>query len=171
MSGEESKRSEQQTDADAGDGVAAYEDRPPDNSLRQKQTLLRQESASFQGPLPPPSYLEHYAEVYPDAPRVIFSLVQEQSDHRRHLESKHLHHSIIRAYMGLVAALLVAFAGLGAAVYIAVEADPAAGAVVASIDLVGLVGVFVYGTRQIQADRQSKQRKEEEGEEQQTLFD
>lgn len=113
--------------------------------------------------------MEHYAEVYPDAPSIIFSMAQSQSQHRQHSESKQLHHSIIRAYAGVFSGLVVAIAGLIAASYIAVNASAIAGTIVGGLDLVGLVGVFIYGTRQIQEDRRSK-RPDEPTERQESLF-
>lgn len=110
----------------------------------------------WQGPLPLPAHLEHYAAVYRDAPEIIFRMAEKQSTHRQELESKNLHHSIMRAYAGLASALIVALAGLAASVVIAVYASSVAGTVLGAVDLVGLVGVFVYGTRQVQEDRRRK---------------
>lgn len=115
-------------------------------------------SHKYSGPIPPPSFLREYAEIYPDAPQIIFNMAQSQSEHRQGLERFSLRHTTIRAYAGLGVGMIVALAGLAAAVIIAVYASPAAGAIVGSVDLVGLVGVFVYGTRQVQESRDKKLR-------------
>jgi uncharacterized membrane protein len=119
-----------------------------------KSITLQQ--SSFRGPLPHPEHLREYADIYPDAPRIIFGMAERQSDHRQGLEKYALRHSTIRAYGGLVAGVIVALAGLAAAVVVAIYASAVAGAVIGTFDLASLVGVFVYGTRQVQENRRSK---------------
>jgi uncharacterized membrane protein len=43
---------------------------------------------SFEGPLPPPSYLKGYEEVVPGSGKEIISWVREESKHRRNMELK-----------------------------------------------------------------------------------
>ncbi|MGC8642072.1 MAG: hypothetical protein ACP5XB_19585 [Isosphaeraceae bacterium] len=39
------------------------------------------------GPLPHPAYVREMADIYPDAPRMIFAEFQEQGSHRRKIEN------------------------------------------------------------------------------------
>ncbi len=77
---------------------------PPDFSVNtqfdETDPRFQALSASYEGPLPPPSYLRGYDEIVPGAAREIISWVKEESEHRRRLEveeSKHRRGLEVRA--------------------------------------------------------------------------
>jgi len=49
-------------------------------------------AASYEGPLPPPSYLKGYEETVPGSGKEIISWVKEESEHRRQMELAELGH-------------------------------------------------------------------------------
>lgn len=129
---------------------------PSHEALRQ---LVRQEisvSATFSGPLPPPDILARYNDAIPDGAERIIALAERQAAHRMALESRVVDADIKRSNLGLGAGLLVALAGLFASFLMVDRGNAVAGAVVASLDLAGLVAVFVYGTVSRRSERQQR---------------
>ncbi|MDP3062320.1 MAG: hypothetical protein Q8O40_03755, partial [Chloroflexota bacterium] len=63
---------------------------------------------------------------------------------------------IKRANWGLVAGLIVALVGLIVSLLMVVMGNAVAGAVVGSLDLGGLVAMFVYGTVSRRSERQQR---------------
>lgn len=129
---------------------------PSHETLRQ---LVRQEisvSSTFSGPLPPPDILARYNDAVPDGAERIIALAERQAAHRMALESRVVDADIKRSNLGLGAGLLVALAGLSAAFLMVDRGNAWAGAVVGSLDLAGLVAVFVYGTVSRRSERQQR---------------
>jgi len=129
---------------------------PSREILRQ---LVRQEisvSSTFSGPLPPPDILARYNDAVPDGADRIIALAERQAAHRMALESRVVDADIRRSNLGLGAGLLVALAGLFASFLMVDRGNAVAGAVLASIDLAGLVAVFVYGTVSRRSERQQR---------------
>ena len=133
---------------------------PATENLRQ---LVRQEirqeisvASTFRGPLPPPEILARYNDAVPDGAERIIVLAEKQAAHRMALESRVVDADIKRSNWGLGAGLLVALAGIVAAFLMVDRGNAVAGAVVGSLDLVGLVAVFVYGTVSRRSERQQR---------------
>ncbi len=110
-------------------------------------------SYTFQGPTPPPETLRQYAEIYPDAPRIIFQSFEEQGKHRRMLESRQHYHSIVRGYLGLGAGTIIcgSVIALGGVAIAYGQGLAAAAAFVTAIT--GLAAVFVIGQSQQKKER------------------
>lgn len=113
-------------------------------------------SSTFSGPLPPPDILARYNDAVPDGAERIITLAERQAAHRMALESRVVDADIKRSNLGLGAGLLVALAGLFASFLMVDRGNAVAGAVVASLDLAGLVAVFVYGTVSRRSERQQR---------------
>ena len=113
-------------------------------------------SSTFSGPLPPPDILARYNDAVPDGAERIIALAERQAAHRMALESRVVDADIRRSNLGLGAGLLVALAGLFASFLMVDRGNAVAGAVLASIDLAGLVAVFVYGTVSRRSERQQR---------------
>lgn len=104
--------------------------------------LVRQEmSVQFSGPIPPPALLKQYNEALPDGAERIVQMAEQQSAHRRAMETR-------GQFFGFSLALIVL---VGAIVLIALDKK-----VEGLIALVGsvatLAGLFVY--------RESQERKQ-----------
>ena len=113
-------------------------------------------SASFSGPLPPPEVLIKYNDAVPDGAERIIVMAEKQAEHRMGLENRVIDADIRRSNWGLAAGFVVALAGLLVSYLLVDGGNPAAGVIVASIDLVGLVGAFVYGTVSRRSERQQR---------------
>lgn len=101
-------------------------------------------SAQFStSPLPAPDMLAGYASISPDFPTRFMQLVEDEAKHRRDAEMKTLDAQLSRASTGQAIGFLVALAGLATAVALGYQGHPTSAAVIGSIDLVALVGIFV----------------------------
>jgi uncharacterized membrane protein len=111
---------------------------------------------SFVGPLPPPSIMQAYEEIYPGAAAELFGNLREQSRHRREIERKVIE-SDIRAewrglHLGFVLALVIVIGGF-ALMFLDKDVYGLA-AIVAAV--MGLVSVFVYSKRRQAAELAEK---------------
>ena len=113
-------------------------------------------SSTFSGPLPPPEILIRYNDAVPDGAERIIALAERQAAHRMELESRVVDADIKRANWGLVAGLIVALVGLVASFLMVDRGNAVAGVVVGSLDLGGLVAIFVYGTVSRRSERQQR---------------
>jgi len=110
----------------------------------------------FEGPLPPPAVLERYETLYPDAPRIIFTSFEQQGIHRRTIEDFAIRTNARRADYGLAAGFVVTLSFLVACVFLVFNGYEVAGTILGTVDLVALVGVFVYGSQKQRKERERK---------------
>ena len=80
----------------------------------------------------------------------------KQSDHRIEMERTVLVGDSKRSYLGLLAATFLSLAVIGCGTYVIMNGHDWAGAVIIGVDVVGLAGVFVYGTNARRAERVQK---------------
>lgn len=118
--------------------------------------IARRETSAFSGPLPPPEILIQYNEAVPDGAERIIALAEKQADHRMALESRVVDSDIKRANWGLAAGFIVALAGLLVSYLIIDGGNTTAGLILGGIDLVGLVGAFIYGTVSRRSEREQR---------------
>lgn len=114
--------------------------------------IVAQQVQSWQGPIPRPEDLQKYRDVDPGLPDRILAmaertldLTEKQTDHRIEMERRSILGMNFRANVGLWLGFILAVVVLGGSGWLIDRGHDAAGTTVASIDLVGLVGVFVYG--------------------------
>lgn len=120
---------------------------PPEIQRQQRIISAQVEASStFSGPLPPPDILIKYNEAIPDAAERILAMAERQANHRMELERQVVNADIGRSRLGLGAGFIVALGGLAASYFLIDGGNTAAGLTVASIDIVSLVSVFVFGT-------------------------
>lgn len=101
----------------------------------------------FQGPLPPPDFLERYEGTLPGAAERILRMAERQADHRRQYEDFAIRSDSKRADRGLLLGTLVAMMVLGVAAYALFLGQPLIGAAIGIADIVGIAGVYIHGTR------------------------
>ncbi len=131
-----------------------------------EDALVRQETTTvvFSGPFPPPQMLEAYERILPGAAERIFRMGEEQSQHRRELESQVIKSDIRNSRIGLIFGLLIGIVALAASVLIAYFGYPVSGGLVGVGAIAALVGVFVYGSqRRTQERKERRLAAEEEG--------
>jgi uncharacterized membrane protein len=116
-------------------------------------SIIRQE---YSGPLPPPAVLEQYNAVIPNGAERIMVMAEEQSKHRQSLEKKALNTDSRNSLCGIIFALLLGLATIVMGGYVIINGYSWGGTILGSAGLVGLVSVFIYGTRQRRAERERK---------------
>lgn len=102
---------------------------------------------SWKAPLPPPSILEEYNNAVPNGAERIFSMVERQTRHAMEIEAATVESDNKLAQRGQLIGLVVVVLSLALAGYMAHLGATAIAAAVAGLDLVGLVAVFIYGSR------------------------
>lgn len=104
-------------------------------------------ASSFEGPLPHPDDLARYESVLPGSAERILRMAEQQAEHRRDVVATLVVADTSRAHRGLWLGAVVAIVFILAATVMVLAGQPVAGAIVATADLLSIVGVFVYGTR------------------------
>lgn len=104
-------------------------------------------ASAYMGPLPPAEAFEKYEAVCPGAADRIISMAERQAAHRQAIEKKVVDSSSFNSEAGIMSALVLAIAVLVGGVICILQDHDWAGAVIVGIDIVGLCGVFVYGTK------------------------
>jgi uncharacterized membrane protein len=130
----------------------------PEQSREQQQILLRTAAmlVEHSGPLPHPATLEKYNRIVPGGAQRIFSWVEEQSAHRRRLETLKLEGDIKNERLGQHYGFFIAlFVIAGGFALIWNDKDVAGVAMVLSA-LAVLAGVFVYGQKKQRQEREQK---------------
>lgn len=76
---------------------------------------LESYSESYSGPLPHPEHLKEYANIYPEAPKVIFSMAESQQTHRMQMQvssmNKYYGHNTLGLIFGFTLALIFLLGG------------------------------------------------------------
>ena len=124
---------------------------------RHQQTQQIQ-SASFQGPLPPPNMLAGYEEILPGSAERLLALTEEQARHRRSLESKTVDSNVTNERLGMIAGFilcLIVIAGGFALIWTGRDLEGLA-AVLSPLAI--LTGVFAYGKHRQQKELSEKRR-------------
>ena len=126
--------------------------------VAEQQMLI--EASAWSGPLPKPDILRQYNEILPGAADRILKMAEEQQKHHHNQDRLQLDMYLTalrsdsrRSNLGLAAGLLVTLMGLGGGIFLVYAGHDAAGAAIAGLNLLGLAGVFVYGTHSRRADR------------------
>ena len=131
------------------------------NKLPQSQPLNAQQvlgiiKQEFHGPLPPPGTLAQYNEIIPNGAERIMVMAEEQSKHRRELEKIALKTDSRNSFLGVLSAFILGLATIIAGAIVILRGYSWPGALLGSAGLVGLVSVFIYGTKQRRQERESK---------------
>ena len=123
-----------------------------------RQIITHHTQATIQwfSPYPPPEILQGYDKVVPGFAERVVREVEKQSEHRQKLESQVVLADIKKSYLGMALGFVVALAGLAAAVVCVWHGGQVAGAVIGTVDLVALVGIFIYGSQQRRGERQER---------------
>ncbi len=108
---------------------------------------FQQVTLSSTGPLPAPEVLAGYKEVQPDLVERVVRQMEAEAEHRRSIEVRVVQAAIDRAARGQIFGLLIGLMGLGAATFCAWRGLPTTASIIAALDIVTLVGVFVTGKR------------------------
>jgi uncharacterized membrane protein len=101
----------------------------------------------FSGPLPPPAVLQAYDDMSPGLADRIVAMAEREQEHRHNLEDRAFNEDSKLGKRGQILAFIIAFAGLVAAVILGLTGQPVVAGIIASLDLVTLVTVFLIVPR------------------------
>jgi len=131
--------------------------------LRQEITIVRQElrqeirqeirAELHIGPLPHQDTLAGYDRLVPGSAEKIINAFIAQGQHRQELESHAVKWDNIRSFAGLGAGLIISILVMLLSYDLIRSGHGVEGTILATVDLVGLVAVFVYGTHVIRDER------------------
>lgn len=111
----------------------------------------------YRGQLPHPDILERFDELIENGAERIFSKFENQSDHRREIESKVINAQIKESSRGQTYGLVIGLV-FGVLAFIAAILDhDAFASVFGGTTIVGLVGTFVYGKKSQRKDLKDKE--------------
>ncbi len=114
------------------------------NNHSKQLSIERQE---FSGPLPPPEILKGYETILPGAAERILSMAENQANHRQIMEQKFLNANTRNSFIGLIFAFLIALAITIGGIICILNNKGFSGTFLGASGLLGVLGVFVYGTR------------------------
>lgn len=98
-------------------------------------------------PIIPVAHLERLHAFKPDAVDWVISQTQIEAEHRR-AEDKRVNTFIfVERFVGQIFGLGVGLAGIAAGAYVAINGQPAAGGVIASVSITGLAAAFISGRK------------------------
>ena len=127
--------------------------KPNKKQLVQQTTSLAKIESSFKGPLPPPQVLDHYDKIVPGSAEKIISMWEQQVKHRQELEKKVITSDIRQSYFGAILGFVIAIATICAGTFLAYNGRPTEGLAAIISALVGLVGVYAWGSYQRRKER------------------
>lgn len=108
------------------------------------------------GPLPAPQVLLQYNQIVPGAADRIIAMAEQQASHRQKLEQIVVKSGTRDSLLGLIFGLIIGLATEAGAVLCILNGHQGGGATLGISGLAGLVGVFVYGSRQRRQEREMK---------------
>jgi uncharacterized membrane protein len=111
------------------------------------------QQTTFSGPLPHPQILKEFEETVPGSAERIITIFEDQARHRMALESKTITSDIRRSWGGLGAGYSIGVLVIVLGFVAIMHGHDAAGSVLATTGVSGLVGTFIYGTRLKKSER------------------
>jgi uncharacterized membrane protein len=125
-----------------------------DERQSQQSMILAQLSRS--GPIPDAEQLEKYDKIQPGAADRIIAMAEKQSAHRQEIEKTVIKAKSLNSTLGVVFAFLLGAGTIFGGVFLAYNGQGWPGAVLGSAGLIGLVSVFIYGTKSASNERVEK---------------
>lgn len=132
--------------------------RLPSKELAEARRQVSVSAAEYHhsGPIPDPMTLERYESILPGAAERIMRMAEDQSSHRREMESVVIRSRARDSLLGIVAGFIIAMSTIFAGVYVITKGYAWSGTLLGSAGLVGLVSVFIYGTRSARKERENR---------------
>jgi len=91
--------------------------------------------------------MRQYDSIVPGLANRIIHQFEEQSKHRRELEQKVIKSDLVMARLGLIFGFIIGMASVIGGIITALLGKELAGGFIGSSGLIGLVSVFIYGTK------------------------
>jgi len=119
--------------------------------------FTRQTTAIFSGPIPPAQELSKYEEVLPGSAERIIIMAEKQAGHRQFIENQLTISNIRSKGTGQKFALFITIIAIISATIAALYGKQTFACVLGGSTLVGLAGVFVYGSEYRKKEEQQSQ--------------
>jgi uncharacterized membrane protein len=111
----------------------------------QASTEIVHQSATFEGPMPPPAILEGYERLVPGAAERILAMAESDTKHQHAIEFAALHAAEGEVKRGQIFAFVIGLAALLASMFALYMGSPAVAGIIGGTTVVGLVSVFIIG--------------------------
>ena len=131
------------------------------NSFTVKNQLVAEQ---FQGPVPHPNILAGYEEIHTGFAERIICLAEKETAHRHIMEKKALEAEIsglkseaADTRIGQIFGLLIGLVTVLAGTYAAIHGAQAAGSLIGTSGVVGLVSAFIAGRKKVVPEHKANQ--------------
>jgi uncharacterized membrane protein len=131
------------------------------NNVDAKQQKLQQvglmiAQSKVSSPLPPPSHLKQYEDILPGAADRILKMAENQATHRQDIEMAIVEANTRDSVLGVVFGFILGFLIIGGGIYLSGKGHDY-GSWLTITGAVGLISVFIYGTRSSKKERMEKE--------------
>jgi uncharacterized membrane protein len=114
------------------------------------------ERSMHSGPLPAPETLAMYEKICPGLADRIVSMAENQSSHRQEIEKIAVKSGARDSLCGIICGFLIGIATIIVGYLLGVKGHTVSSSIIGTGGIVGLVSVFVYGTRSRRRERENK---------------
>ena len=128
------------------------------NNLANREVSVTKAEYHHSGPMPDPMTLQRYEDIIPGAAERILVMAEEQAAHRQSIEKTVIKAGSRDSLLGLIAGFAIGMATIISGTIIILQGYLWNGTIVGSAGVVGLVSVFIYGTRSNRRERENKRR-------------
>jgi len=128
----------------------------PSQSASPRIVAATTQTQVFSGPLPQPEDLAKYDQVLPGAAERILKMAEEQSAHRRSLESKVIESDVRNSRRGSWFGFIIGMTGILVGALLIYLGLPVTGSILGGTAIVALASAFIYGTSQRRRERTQK---------------
>jgi uncharacterized membrane protein len=118
-----------------------------------EHTVTYTVESAFSGPLPSPDMMEHYDRIVPGFSAALLAEYQAQGSHRRGLEAAVIGGDLKAQSRGQFLGALMFVSVIVGAVVCAIAGQPVAAVAIAGLDIVGFGGLYVFGRRRQERER------------------
>jgi len=118
---------------------------------------IKKQLSSFKGPLPPPEVISGYNDVVRNGGERIFSMAENQSNHRIKLEDFVIREELKLSGRGQIFGFIIGLIGLGLATGLALLGHETLAGIFGTSTILGMVTVFVIGKKAQEKDISEKE--------------
>lgn len=116
-------------------------------SPQQSSSIPELTSATFSGPIPPPSVLDGYENICPGAAERIIAMAEREAEHSHLMDKEAMQNKSDEVKRGQTFALVVTLAAFAAACVCAYVGAEKAAVTIGGTTVVGLVTAFIVGRK------------------------
>lgn len=131
---------------------------PNDKRIMEAVLAMPISKRSWAAPMPPPDILSEYNDSFPGGAEAIFKMAKDQSDHRMIMEKTIMNREMNQSGAGQILAFVIAMSFLIVAGYLIYLGHEIGGTIFGTIDLIGLVTVFILGRSGMDRSNNGKQK-------------